>query len=202
MLAEADTAITLMDFDSYSLMLDPQFLLKPEMLLTRLVLERPALQLRLTRLLLPLYLPQGRSAQHQLARLIALVKEHPQVIPSVHLISCLQCTLPQIHSLVSQAAALMLRHAPCFSNPVALVKVLIFLLWTTLSNATPAELTIAKGFSDLTERLTPIPSDELTALFGNTAELLDALGPSLNSATNSAAYTSLVSCLPMPLLYC
>ena len=145
-----------------------QFLLKPEVALARLPLERAALQQRITRLLLPLYMPHGRTAPLQLARLIALVKGHPQ------------------------AATIMLRHTPTFSTPAASVRMLRLLLAATISAAEPAELVGASDVSSLPARTEPLPQSELMALTSAVATVIEALGPLLADPAHGVARASLL----------
>ena len=157
-----------------------QFLVKPELLLARLPIERPGLQLRLTRILLPLYTPHGRTAPSQLARLLALVKQQPQ------------------------AATLMLRHSSSFATPAVSAKLLQLLLGATLSSAEPAEIVAAKSVAELPKRDAELSSQELR-LFGALAALFDAVGPSLSQPSHLAARAALVEdfndaamCAPSP----
>ncbi|KAL1523555.1 hypothetical protein AB1Y20_018491 [Prymnesium parvum] len=190
-----------------------QFLVKPEMLLPRLAVERPALQLRLTRLLLPLYVPQGRTAAQQLGRLLSLIHEWPQArrespsplpLPSPSPLPSTSPSLPpplcrhirRLSDLLPppppQAACLLLKHAPSFSSAATLAKLLSHLLGATLSSASAAEISAAKSVAALPPRHDPLACAQLTALVDAIASLFDAVGPALSAKEHASARAAMV----------
>ena len=147
---------------------------KPELLLRRLPLDNTGIQQRLTRLLLPHYLPVGKHAAAQLGKLIALVRAG------------------------GPTAAALLTHAPKLANAAAVVQLLGLLLGATLTDADSATLlaSAASGTppAELPARpaASPLPPVDVEALCGGLATLMDAAGPLLRSPANGAAHAALL----------
>ena len=146
-------------------------LLKPEPLLRRLPLEPTPLQQRLTRLLLPHFLPVGKGAAQHLGRLLTLVKGG------------------------GPTAAALLRHTPSLATPPAVVTVLVLLLGAALSGLEPAALLAAAG---RVAELPPPPKSrappaaEVEALCRGLATLMDAAGALLQAPAHAAARAALL----------
>ena len=147
---------------------------KPELLLRRLPLDNTGIQQRLTRLLLPHYLPVGKNAAAQLGKLIALVRAG------------------------GPTATALLTHAPKLANAAAVVQLLGLLLGATLSDADPATLLAAAASGTPPAELparppaSPLPPADVEALCGGLATLMDAAGPLLRSPANGAAHAALL----------
>ena len=136
-----------------------QSVVKPEALLARLPIEKPDMQMRLTRLLLPLYLPGGKPLQQVAAagRLVELVGSG------------------------SPAALALLVHTPRFATSSACLRLVGILLGDLLSDASPEELLEhAASPSALPPRAAPLPHAELTARLEALATFIEALAPTLD----------------------
>jgi hypothetical protein len=145
----------------------------PSAALARLPVERPAMQMRLTRLLLPLYLPSGKPAAQQAktSRLLRLLSDG------------------------ALAARSLLTHAPRFVTASAALKLLRVQVCALLSDATDTTLLLGGDEDEPTdpaklparsEALTPAQAaSRLEAI----ATFVDAMAPAmaLPSAAASAA---------------
>ena len=129
----------------------------PEALLRQLPSERPPLQMRMTRLLLPHFLPMGKpAAMHEKARaFLALAASG------------------------TPAAKAFLSHAPRFATTAACLRLIRLHLGAILSgdDASPAALLEAASPSSLPPRAAPMPLPQLAASLDALATLVDAVAP-------------------------
>ena len=130
-----------------------------EAMLARLPIERTPMQLRLTRLLLPLYLPSAsKQKQAQTSRFVALIANG------------------------SPAARCMLTHSPHFATTSASMVLLRLLVSSILSDeSNPEKLLEPSTPTELSRRTVQLPPAQLARCLDNLAVLVEALAPTLSA---------------------
>ena len=142
----------------------------PSAALARLPVERPAMQMRLTRLLLPLYLPSGKPAAQQAktSRLLRLRGEG------------------------ARAARCLLTHAPRFVTASAALKLLRVQVCALLSDATDATLLLGGDEDEPTDPAKlPARSEALTP--AQAATRLEAIATFVDARAEARALPAAVA---------
>lgn len=143
-----------------------QTCVKPEGLLARLPIERPEVQMRLTRLLLPLYLPSGKPAQ-QLSHASAFVA---------------------LATSGSAASRALLTHTPKFATAAASLRLVRLHLGALLSDSDISELLdVTTPVAKLPPRETRLPLSAMVASLEALAVLVESLAPALAARGELAA---------------
>lgn len=147
-------------------------LVEPDQLLARLALERTNVQLRLTRLLLPLYLPKANKDSN--ANMEASKQSSAHGAPATRLMALVASG--------SLSAKRLLSHSPHFTTDAAALRVLKTAITPMLSSSSdPAELARVSSPTELPPRQTPMPPAQLAACLDCIAALVEALAPNLPS---------------------